>query len=106
MHPWLKKSLFRQRLNSLRPYARDILLQFYSATYLFAFLVVMVYIAYMPILKLTKDNEAKELEFELAYMAKLTTQERFQMMLAKSREMAKLLRRNGRRRITQITKRT
>ena len=60
----------------------------------------------MPILKLKTSDEAKELEFELDYQARLTTQERFQMMLAKSQQMAKLLQRNGRRKTTQIIKRT
>lgn len=65
-----------------------------------------MYFMSMSVLKLTKHDEAKEFEFELDYLARLTTQERFQMMLAKSQQMAKLLKRNGRRRTTQITKRT
>ena len=60
----------------------------------------------MPILKLKTSDEVKELEFELDYQSRLTTQERFKMMLAKSQQMARLLQRNGRRRTTQIIKRT
>jgi hypothetical protein len=60
----------------------------------------------MAVLKLEKDNESQEIEFELDYLASLTTQQRFQMMLQKSREMALLLRRNGRRKTTQVIKRT
>ena len=60
----------------------------------------------MPVLKLKKANERQEIEFELDYLASLTTRQRFQMMLQKSREMALLLKRNGRRRSTQVVKRT
>ena len=60
----------------------------------------------MPVLKLSKHDEIKELEFELDYLARLSIQERFQMMLAKSQEMAKLLKRNGRRRSAKVVKRT
>ncbi len=58
------------------------------------------------VLKLDKHNERQEIDFELDYLASLTTQQRFQMMLQKSREMALLLNRNGRRKSTQVTKRT
>jgi len=47
----------------------------------------------MAVLKLERDNERREIEFELDYLASLTTQQRFQMMLQKSREMALLLKR-------------
>ena len=60
----------------------------------------------MAVLKLEKDNERQEIAFELDYLASLTTRQRFQMMLRKSREMALLLRRNGRRKSTQVVKRT
>ncbi len=60
----------------------------------------------MAVLKLKKANENQEIEFELDYLASLTTRQRFQMMLLKSREMALLLKRNGRRRSTQVVKRT
>jgi len=60
----------------------------------------------MAVLKLEKDDERKEIEFELDYLTSLTTQQRFQMMIQKSREMVLLLRRNGHRKSTQIIKRT
>ncbi len=60
----------------------------------------------MAVLKLDKHNERQEIDFELDYPASLTTQQRFQMMLQKSREMALLSNRNGRRKSTQVTKRT
>jgi len=59
----------------------------------------------MAVLKTRTCNEREEIEFELDYLTSLTTQERFEMMLRKSREMAALRRRNGKRRTTQITKR-
>ena len=60
----------------------------------------------MAVLKLEKDSERQEIEFELDYLASLTTRQRFQMMLQKSREMALLVKRNGRRKSTQVIKRT
>lgn len=60
----------------------------------------------MAVLKLEKTNESQEIEFELDYLTSLTTRQRFQMMLQKNREMALLLKRNGRRKSTQVVKRT
>ncbi len=60
----------------------------------------------MAVLKLGKTNESQEIEFELDYLTSLTTRQRFQMMFQKSREMALLLKRNGRRKSTQVVKRT
>ena len=60
----------------------------------------------MAILKLKKDDEQQEIEFELAYLKSLTVQQRFQMMIQKSREMVLLLRRNEHRKSTQVIKRT
>jgi hypothetical protein len=60
----------------------------------------------MAILKTRTHNEHAEIEFELDYLASLTTQQRFDMMLRKSREMASLRKRHGSRRTTQIIKRT
>ena len=60
----------------------------------------------MAVLKLEKNNERQEIEFELDYLASLTTRQRFQMMLQKSRELALLLKRNGRRRSIQVVKRS
>ncbi len=59
----------------------------------------------MAVLKLHAHNERAEIEFELAYLRSLTTQQRFELMLRKSREMASLRKRHGSRRTTQITKR-
>ena len=58
------------------------------------------------ILKLKKDNENKEIEFELNYLKSLTTEQRFQMMFKKTREMLALSKRSGHRKTTQIIKRT
>jgi hypothetical protein len=60
----------------------------------------------MAILKTRAHNERAEIEFELDYLASLTTQQRFEMMLQKSREMASLRKRHGSRRTTQIIKRS
>lgn len=59
----------------------------------------------MAVLKLSKDNEQAEIEFELDYLASLTTRERFEMMRRKSREVASLGKQNGRRRTAEIIKR-
>jgi hypothetical protein len=59
----------------------------------------------MAVLKTRAENERVEIEFELDYLASLTTQQRFEMMLRKSREMASLRKRHGSRRTTQIIKR-
>ena len=60
----------------------------------------------MSVLKLEKDDERQEIEFELDYLASLTTRQRFQVMVKKSREMILLLNRNGCRKSTQVVKRT
>ena len=60
----------------------------------------------MAVLKLKKDDERQEIEFELDYLASLTTRQRFQMMMQKSREMILLLKRNEYRKSTQVVKRT
>jgi len=59
----------------------------------------------MAILKLDKHNEKKEIEFELDYLASLTTRQRFELMFRKSREMQRLLKRNKRRKVTEVIKR-
>jgi hypothetical protein len=60
----------------------------------------------MAVLKRRADNEHVEIEFELDYLASLTTQERFEMMFRQNREMASLRKRHGNLRTTQIVKRT
>jgi len=59
----------------------------------------------MAILKLDKHDEEKEIEFELDYLTSLTTGERFEMMFQKREEILNLLRRNERRKTTEIIKR-
>ena len=58
-----------------------------------------------PILKLDADDEDKKLEFELAYQRTLTTQQRFDLMFRKSREIAEVLLRHGHRKPLEIVKR-
>ena len=58
-----------------------------------------------PILKLDKHNEKKEILFELKYLMSLTTRQRFEMMIKKSKEIKDLLERSGHRRPSEIIKR-
>jgi Ser/Thr protein kinase RdoA (MazF antagonist) len=58
-----------------------------------------------PILKLDERDEEKEIEFELAWLASLSIQERFDLMSKKSGELLALLEANGHRRPPEITKR-
>jgi hypothetical protein len=60
----------------------------------------------MAVLKLNKHDENKEIEFELNYLMSLTTRQRFEMMFEKSRQMAALLRKNGRRKTPKVIKRS
>ncbi|MGQ9585871.1 MAG: hypothetical protein ACUVXG_10790 [Anaerolineae bacterium] len=57
------------------------------------------------ILKLERDDEERELEFELAYLRSLTTEQRFELMFRKSRELAEVLLRCGYRKPVEIVKR-
>jgi hypothetical protein len=50
-----------------------------------------------PILKLDKDDEDRELEFELDYQRILTAQQRFNLVFRQSRLMAEALARHERR---------
>ncbi len=59
----------------------------------------------MAILKLDKHDEDKEIEFELDYLASLTTKQRFELMFRKTEEMLRLLKKDGRRTTTEIIKR-
>ena len=59
----------------------------------------------MSILQVDNNSEKKEMEFELDYLKKLSVGERIQMMLQKSKEMTKILRRNEDRKTTFITQR-
>jgi hypothetical protein len=58
------------------------------------------------ILKADKDDEEKELDFELAYQRTLTTAERLELMFRKSREIAEALLKRGHRKPFEIIKRT
>lgn len=60
----------------------------------------------MPVLKLEKDDENREIEFELNYLKSLTIKERFLLMQQKSEEIKKMLRLRGYRKSTEIVKRT
>lgn len=51
------------------------------------------------------ENEADELAFELAFLRSLTTQQRFELMFRRSREMAEVLLRRGHRKPIEIIKR-
>ena len=59
----------------------------------------------MPVLKLKRHNERKEIDFELDYLLSLTVQERFRMMFARSQEILQRLKRNGPRNTPQVFKR-
>ena len=58
------------------------------------------------ILKLSQADEAKELEFELDYLASLTFEERLTMMRQKSREMLRQMIEHGHRRPFEVIKRS
>ncbi len=57
-----------------------------------------------PILKCDKDDEEKELDFEIDFQLSLTTEERFEMMFKRSQEIAKALIENGYREPFKIIK--
>ncbi len=59
-----------------------------------------------PILKIDKDNEERELDFELDYQLSLDVEQRFRMMFQKSKEMAEMLTKNGYRKPFEIIKRS
>ncbi len=59
----------------------------------------------MAILKLDKHDVDKEIEFELDYLTSLTTSQRFELMFRKTREMLRLLKKDGLRTTTEIIKR-
>lgn len=58
----------------------------------------------MPVLNLRGNNERKEIEFELKYLASLSTKERFTMMIKKTEEMVTLLKKSGHRKTAAIIK--
>ena len=58
------------------------------------------------ILKLDKDNDKRETEFELDFQQSLTITERFKMMFYISNLMKEMLIKNGHRKPFEIIKRT
>ena len=58
-----------------------------------------------PILKLTRDDPKRELEFELDYMASLTARQRYALMFQRSREMMERMIRHGHLNPIEIVKR-
>jgi hypothetical protein len=52
------------------------------------------------------SSEDDELDFELAYQRSLTTAQRFEMMLTRSRQIAEELLRRGHRRPVEVSKRS
>ena len=59
-----------------------------------------------PILKCDRDDENRELDFELDYQLSLSAEERFRMMFQRSREIAEMLMRYGHRKPFEIVKRS
>jgi uncharacterized membrane protein len=61
-----------------------------------------------PVIKLAQDAPAEtlELQYELDYQLSLTTAQRFEMMLRKSRELAEELLKRGYRKPVEIVKRS
>jgi len=61
-----------------------------------------------PILKIDpgQEDEERELEFELDYLASLTLQERFELMFRRSREIQEMLLRYGHRKPVEIVERS
>jgi hypothetical protein len=58
------------------------------------------------VLKLSRHNAAKEIDFELAYLKSLSVKQRFALMYKKTREIINLLEKHGHRRPFEIIKRT
>jgi len=58
------------------------------------------------ILKLSRHNARKEIEFELKYLESLSVRQRFKMMFKKTKEIVNLLEKSGHRRPFEIIKRT
>ena len=61
-----------------------------------------------PILKIGpgEDDEDRELAFELDYLLSLTTEQRFEMMFRRSREIVEELIRRGHRKPFEVVKRS
>lgn len=59
-----------------------------------------------PILVLDHEDEDEEMEFELAFLRSLTTQQRFDLMFQRSREIAESLLRHGYRKSFEVVERS
>jgi len=57
------------------------------------------------VLKLSKDNLQKELQFELDFQLSLTTAQRFEMMFRRSNQIKEMLIKNGYRKPVEIIRR-
>lgn len=57
------------------------------------------------VLKLDEPDPDRELEFELAWLRSLTTQERFELMFRRSREIAEVMLKHGHRKPVEVIKR-
>jgi len=58
-----------------------------------------------PVLKIKKDNERKEMDFELKYQSSLSVKQRFKMMFRKNKELLDMLVKHGYGKTLQIIKR-
>ena len=58
-----------------------------------------------PILKISKDDDDLERQFELDYLLSLTVDERFKMMFERSEQIKKTLLEHGHRKAAEIIKR-
>ncbi len=52
------------------------------------------------------ESEDRELDFEITYQRTLTTQQRFEFMFRKSREIMEVMLRHGHRKPIEVVKRT
>ncbi|MFH1861302.1 MAG: hypothetical protein ABH878_00690 [bacterium] len=59
-----------------------------------------------PILALDHDDPERELEFELEYQLSLTTEQRFEMLFLRMREVNEMLENYGHKKPFEIIKRT
>ena len=57
------------------------------------------------ILKLSRHNTKKEIDFELKYLRSLSIKKRFEMMSKKTKEIVEFLERHGHRKPFEIIKR-
>jgi len=58
------------------------------------------------VLLLDDHDDADELAFEVAYLRSLTTQQRFELMFRRSREVAEMLLRRGHRKLFEVSQRS